>query len=158
MDALEFLKAQPTGHFDGVLFDPPYSLHQASDCYRSFGKERLTATVTNMRYWADCKDEIARILKLGGKVLCFGWNSGGVGMCRGFEMRRVLMVPHGGTRYDTICTVEIKTQCILFNHAVIEEKPERVNRRLVEKARMPKPRRTRRVRRGTAAKTNEDMA
>jgi hypothetical protein len=126
MDALEFLRAQPTGHFDGVLYDPPFSSRQASECYRSFGKELLTATVTNNRYWADCKNEIARILKLGGKALCFGWNSMGVSMSRGFEMQRVLMVPHGGTRHDTICTVEIKTQCVLFNHAAIKEKPARL--------------------------------
>lgn len=108
MDALEFLKAQPSGHYDGVLYDPPYSFRQASECYKSFGKEQQTATVTNMRYWAQCKDEITRITKMGGKVMCFGWNSGGMGMERGFEMTRFLAVPHGGSRNDTICTVEIK--------------------------------------------------
>jgi len=40
--------------------------------------------------------------------LCFGWNSMGICKSRGFEMTRVLMVPHGGSRNDTVCTVEIK--------------------------------------------------
>lgn len=108
MDALEFLRAQPSNHYDGVLYDPPYSMRQASECYKTYGKERFTANVTNMRYWSQCKTEIARILKPGGKVMCFGWNTMGIGMKRGFEMTRVLMVPHGGSRNDTIATVETR--------------------------------------------------
>ena len=61
-----------------------------------------------MKYWSDCKNEIARILKPGGKAICFGWSSMGIGKNRGFEMKRILLVPHGGSRNDTICTVEIK--------------------------------------------------
>jgi tRNA1(Val) A37 N6-methylase TrmN6 len=110
MDALKFLKSQPTERFDGVLYDPPYSTRQASECYKGHGLKHLTRNVTNMKYWARCKDEIARILKPGGKALCFGWNSMGICKSRGFEMIRVLMVPHGGTRHDTICTVEVKLQ------------------------------------------------
>jgi len=108
MDALDFLKSQPTAHYDGVLYDPPYSSRQASECYANYGRQHLTGTVTNKKYWAQCKDEIARILKPGGKALCFGWNSMGICKSRGFEMTRVLMVPHGGSRNDTVCTVEIK--------------------------------------------------
>lgn len=133
MDALDFLKAQPSGHFDGVLYDPPYSFRQASECYRNHGRERLTATVANMTYWAACKDEIGRILKLGGKALCFGWNSMGVGKSRGFKMTRVLMVPHGGQRYDTICTVEVKMQTVLFEHAPTGGNSRRISRRLIQK-------------------------
>ena len=55
------------------------------------------------------KKEIKRILKVGGKVITFGWNSGGIGKTNGFEITRILMVPHGGWHNDTICTVEIKT-------------------------------------------------
>ena len=61
-----------------------------------------------MKYWADCKNEIARILKPGGKAICFGWSSMGLGKNRGFEMNRILLVPHGGSKNDTICTVEQK--------------------------------------------------
>lgn len=44
----------------------------------------------------------------GGKVITFGWNSGGIGKTNGFEISRILLVPHGGWHNDTICTVEIK--------------------------------------------------
>ena len=108
MDALAFLKSMDTDSFDGVLYDPPYSLRQATECYKGYGMEQLQVKPTMMHYWSSCKDEIARILKPNGKVICFGWNSMGMGKTRGFDMTRILMVPHGGARNDTICTVEIR--------------------------------------------------
>ena len=108
MDAVEFLKVQPSDSFDGVLFDPPYSITQAKTCYDGIGMDKLDVKPTSMKYWGDCKNEIARITKNGGKVICFGWNSMGIGINRGFEMTRVLMVPHGGSKNDTLVTVEIK--------------------------------------------------
>jgi hypothetical protein len=107
-DALEFLKQQPSEHFDGVLFDPPYSITQAKQCYEGYGMELLDTKPTSMKYWGDCKTEIARILKPGGKAVCFGWTSMGIGLNRGFEMTRILLVPHGGSKNDTIITVEKK--------------------------------------------------
>ncbi len=107
-DALEFLKKQPNDFFDCVLFDPPYSFTQASKCYKEFGKEKLKINVANRGYWARCKDEMARITKKGGKIICLGWSSTGVGKQRGFEMKRILMVYHGGTINDTLVTVERK--------------------------------------------------
>lgn len=108
IDALDFLKLQPDAAADMVLFDPPYSLRQASECYKSYGKERLAGTVTNMRYWSQCKNECARVLKSGGVCIACGWNSMGLGKKRGFEIVEILLVPHGGNRNDTIITVEIK--------------------------------------------------
>ena len=108
MDALAFLKEQPSDHFDGVLFDPPYSITQAKQCYEGIGMELLETKPTSMKYWGDCKTELARILKPKGKAIIFGWNSMGVGINRGFEMQRILLVPHGGSKNDTIVTVEIK--------------------------------------------------
>ena len=107
-DALEFLKRRGEDEFEGVLFDPPYSHRQASECYLSYGKEKLNISVTNMKYWSACKNEIARIIKPQGKAICFGWTSMGLGIARGFKMTRILLVPHGGSKNDTICTVEIK--------------------------------------------------
>lgn len=108
LDALEFLKGLKTSFYDGVLFDPPYSITQAKQCYEGFGMDRLDIKPTSMQYWSECKNEMARILKPGGKVICFGWNSMGLGKNRGFEMQRILLVPHGGSKNDTIVTVEIK--------------------------------------------------
>ena len=67
----------------------------------------------NNSYWSKCKDEIARIMKPGGKVVSFGWNSNGIGKKRGFEITRILLVAHGSQHNDTICTVEVKTRSTL---------------------------------------------
>lgn len=107
-DALEFLKGLDSEYADTILFDPPYSITQAQQCYNSHGKEKLKISVSNMKYWSSIKNEMARILKPKGKAICFGWSSMGLGIKRGFTMTRILLVPHGGTRNDTLCTVEIK--------------------------------------------------
>lgn len=108
MDALEFMKSQGDCSADLVLYDPPYSITQAAQLYKSYGKEKLKVSVSNMAYWARCKDEIARMLKPGGVALCCGWNTNGLGKGRGFEMERILLVAHGGSKNDTIVTVERK--------------------------------------------------
>jgi hypothetical protein len=103
IDALEFLKSQKDESFDGVLYDPPYSITQAKEHYCG-----QMIKPTSMQYWGEVKSQIARITKKGGKVICFGWNSMGIGINRGFRMDRILLVPHGGSKNDTIVTVEIK--------------------------------------------------
>jgi len=100
LDALNFLKKLNNNSLDGILYDPPYSITQA----RQYGKKEFAS----MKYWADCKNEIARIISPGGKAICFGWNSMGLGKNRGFEMIRILLVAHGGSKNDTIVTVEKK--------------------------------------------------
>jgi hypothetical protein len=96
----------PENHFDGVLFDPPYSFTQIKQCYEGIGIP--LDGQTSMKYWSDCKTEIARIIKKGGKSICFGWNTNGIGKNRGFEMTRILITPHGGNKNDTLVTVETK--------------------------------------------------
>ncbi|MED4586650.1 hypothetical protein P9578_28245 [Brevibacillus choshinensis] len=107
MDALEFLKMFQDASVDGVLYDPPYSPRQVSECYKGHGIE-VTKETTQSSWWRKHKDEIARILKPGGMVFCFGWNSQGVGKKRGMDLKRVMIVAHGAHHNDTICTVEIK--------------------------------------------------
>jgi len=92
LDALHFLKSLDSSSYDGVLFDPPYSITQAKECYAGFGMDKLDIKPTSMKYWAECKNEIARILKPGGKSICFGWSSMGIGKNRGFKMERILLV------------------------------------------------------------------
>lgn len=108
MDALEFLKAQETESADLVLFDPPYSITQASTLYKAYGKKKLEVNVANMKYWAEIKNEISRVLKVGGRVICCGWNSNGLGKGRNFEMTYLLVVNHGGSKNDTLVTLEYK--------------------------------------------------
>jgi len=110
MDALCFLQSRKDGEFDGVLYDPPYSIRQARECYDKRGMDQLHIKPNSMRYWSECKNEIRRIVKPRGLVVCCGWSSMGLGKNRGFEMIEILLVPHGGSRNDTIVTVERKIQ------------------------------------------------
>ncbi len=107
LQAIDFLKKFKDKSVDGVLYDPPYSQRQVKECYDGIGIDGWDGRMT---FWSEAKNEIARIVKPGGKVICFGWNSMGCGAKRGFSMERVLIVPHGGSRNDTICTVEIKKE------------------------------------------------
>ena len=107
MDALDFLKSLKSESVDAVLYDPPYSLRQVVECYKGYGIE-VTQETTQSTWRSKHLDEIQRILKVGGKAICFGWNSNGIGKKRGFEINRILLVPHGGSKNDTICTVETK--------------------------------------------------
>lgn len=108
IDALDFLKLFENESVDGVLYDPPYSPRQVSECYNNVGYN-VTWDTTKASFWGNHKREISRIVKIGGKVITFGWNSGGIGYKYGFEITRILIVPHGGWHNDTICTVEVKT-------------------------------------------------
>jgi len=111
MDALEFLKKiksqfQPC---NGVLFDPPYSVEQ---CLRRYTPKR-NGTAGRAEYWAKCKDEISKILKVFGLCISFGWDSTGIGIKRGFEILEILLVCHGACHNDTIVTVERKITNVL---------------------------------------------
>ena len=107
MDALDFLKTFQNESVDGVLYDPPYSSRQVAECYHGFGMN-VTSETTRASFWGNQKNEISRIVKPCGKVITFGWNSGGIGRKYGFEITRILLVSHGGWHNDTICTVEVK--------------------------------------------------
>lgn len=111
IDALDFLKMFDDNSIDGVLYDPPFSSRQVVECYNNVGF-KVTQKTTQSSYWTNHKKEISRIMKVGGKVLTFGWNSGGIGKKYGFEISEILLVAHGGWHNDTICTVETKTKDI----------------------------------------------
>lgn len=107
MDALDFLRMFGSKSVDSVLYDPPYSPRQVSECYKNFGIE-VTQETTRASFWGNHKKEISRIVKRGGKVITFGWNSGGIGAKYGFKIKRILLVTHDGWHNDTIYTVEVK--------------------------------------------------
>lgn len=121
MDALDFLKLFPDNSIDGILYDPPYSPRQVSECYNNVGLS-VTWDTTKSSFWSNHKREISRILKLNGKVITFGWNSGGIGASNGFSIKRILLVPHGGWHNDTICTVEVKTSTAKLSFRKLKEK------------------------------------
>ena len=105
MGALEFLKSMPDNKFIFGFFDPPYSPRQFKECYDML-KIKAPIEVFNAGYLAKCKNEMARIIRPNGRVLCCDWNSNGMGKKRGFELYRILLVCHGSGHNDTIVTVE----------------------------------------------------
>ena len=107
LDALEFLKLFKDESVDVVLYDPPYSPRQVSECYKKMGMSVNTQT-TQASYWSKQKQEISRIVKKGGFVITCSWNSGGIGKKMGFETQEILLVSHGGWHNDTIVVVEKK--------------------------------------------------
>lgn len=109
LDALDFLKMFNEETVDTVLYDPPYSVRQVSECYRGVGIP-VGKEITRSSFWTNIKREISRVVVKKGIVITCGWNSGGIGKTLGFEIVEILLVPHGGIHNDTIVVVERKRQ------------------------------------------------
>lgn len=105
LKAIDFCK-NLDGIYNGILFDPPYSLRQVKECYDNFGAD-LTYEET-ITYFSRLKAMMSSRIKFGGLAICCGWNSGGFGISNGFDLIEVLLVPHGRDHNDTIVTVERK--------------------------------------------------
>lgn len=95
---------------DAVLFDPPYSPRQIAECYAGIGQKPTQVDTQNGRLYREVRDYLDRLLRPGGIAVSCGWNSAGFGRERGYVLREVLLVPHGGAHNDTIVTVETKTR------------------------------------------------
>jgi len=103
------------GLYLGCLFDPPYSLDQITRSYQEYGGKSKLGFAKNGALdptgnWTIVKNKISKAIKPRGLVICFGWNSGGFGKGRGFNLEEILLVCHGAGHNDTICTVERKVQ------------------------------------------------
>ena len=107
MDALDFLRMFDNNSVDCVLYDPPYSPRQVSECYNKLGKT-VDMKTTQASYWSNQKKEISRMVKKDGIVITCSWNSGGIGKKYGFEIVEILLIAHGGWHNDTIVTVDRK--------------------------------------------------
>lgn len=108
LEAQQFLKQFKNQSVDLILYDPVYSPRQVSECYKKLGRT-VTIEDTKSSYWTKFKKEISKKIKIGGKVISFGWNSNGIGKNNGFKIIEILLVSHGGNHNDTICVVEEKT-------------------------------------------------
>ena len=78
MDATDFLKRFDDCSVDTVLYDPPYSSRQVTECYKKLNKT-VNMQTTQSSYWRKQKEEISRILKPGGIAITCSWNSGELG-------------------------------------------------------------------------------
>ena len=99
---------------NGALFDPPYSLRQISEHYLQQGVKAKSID-TSANFYSRVLDKLSDKIKAGGYGIRMGWNSNGFGKKRGFEMVEILLVAHGGSKNDTIVTVEQKIQSKLFS-------------------------------------------
>ena len=122
-DALDFCKNIETitgiKEFDGILFDPPYSSRQISEHYKEIGK-KVNSYDTSSAFYSNIKNTICDNIKIGGKAISFGWNSGGFGKNRGFKIIEIMLINHGGAKNDTIVTVEEKIFNINVPFKIIE--------------------------------------
>ncbi len=110
MDAIDFCDMLVARKIkaDVVLFDPPYSPRQISECYQNIGRKVTAQDTQNARLYKEVKDRLSIVLKPGGMSICFGWNSSGFGKNRGFDLKKILLLAHGGAHNDTIVTFEKK--------------------------------------------------
>ena len=97
-----------------VIFDPPYSPRQITECYQSVGIDVTTKDTQSAVLYKGIRARIRKLCDVGSVVLSFGWNS--VGMGNGFDIEEILLVCHGGAHNDTICMAErmIEKQDELF--------------------------------------------
>lgn len=93
---------------DAVLFDPPYSPRQITECYQSIGLKATTEDTQNARLFSRSRKLLFDILKPGGIALSFGWQSSGLG--KPMQTLEILLVQHGGAHNDTICVAQQKPQ------------------------------------------------
>jgi hypothetical protein len=111
LEAVDFINQLQNKQFDGALFDPPYSCRQVSEHYKSIGK-KASQLDTSANFYSRVYNPLSKIIKLGGYCISFGWNTNGIGKCRGFEQIEILIVSHGGRHNDTLVVVEQKVSSI----------------------------------------------
>mgnify|MGYP006408191431 CR=1 FL=1 len=98
LDALDFLCSLETQGFDAVIFDPPFSEYQAKRY------EHGTANIYTVPGAVKLQmGEIERILKPGGYLLKFGYNTS---RNKGhFDLIKVMVVNHGSNHNDTLVSL-----------------------------------------------------
>lgn len=123
LDARDFLTKlqREMVRCDAILFDPPYSPRQISEVYQQIGRSCSTEDTQNARLYKECRDLATPILRSGAVAISCGWNSGGFGVERGFIIREILIVAHGGAHNDTIVTVETYERAGICTEGIIED-------------------------------------
>lgn len=109
LEALDFLKLLRRQGVvaDLVVFDPPFSVSQLKECYESIGLKFMQSDVYKTSSWMYERQVVHDILKIGGIVLSFGWNTIGMGKFD-YEEVEMLDVVHGANHNDTLCLSERK--------------------------------------------------
>ena len=103
VDGLDLLRRQADGSVDTALYDPVYSARQEHEIY----KIRGTNYTMHSQYFIDVERELLRVVRLGGRVLKFMYNSKSI---PGFHVIGGMLVSHGAQHNDTICTAYERVQ------------------------------------------------
>lgn len=108
MDAEKFLLmlAAQGVKADLIIFDPPYSPRQISECYKRIGMEVGMKETQSALLYQRVRDAIVPVATEDAIVLSFGWNTVGMGKRHGFEQIEIMLCCHGGAHNDTICLAE----------------------------------------------------
>jgi hypothetical protein len=88
--------ADYAGSFDTVVFDPPFSFHQAVVSYGIKKAQRVT----------HARDVVDFVLKPEGRVISYGFNSTGMSAKRGYRKEEILIVNCGASHNDYLVTME----------------------------------------------------
>lgn len=96
LDGLDFVINWKGDPFDVIVLDPPYSYRKSMEMYNGHKNSRFNIV----------KNNISSILKFDGEVITFGYQSISMGMVRGFAIKEILIMSHGGAIHDTIATLE----------------------------------------------------
>ena len=73
----------------------------AKTLYQNKGKN-----IFGNEYHKKLKLEVSRVLKVGGIIIKFGWDS--TRLNNNLEIIEVILISHGGQHHDTICTIQKK--------------------------------------------------
>jgi len=98
MDAYDFVEQWKGKPFDSVIFDPPYNLRKSRELYGG----RYIGSLTKI------KNILPRIIKAGGIVISFGYDTTGMSKSRGFAKEGICLINHSGDHNDTLVVVERK--------------------------------------------------
>jgi hypothetical protein len=84
------------GVYDTVVFDPPYSAHQAVVSYGTKKQQRVS----------HARDVVEYVLAPHGRVISLGFNTTGMSNARGFTKENILIVNCGGSHNDYLIMSE----------------------------------------------------
>jgi hypothetical protein len=89
--------------FDTVIFDPPFDEKQAQTKYDGMHAGDVYAAF----------EQFNQLVRAGGTVICFGWNSWGMRSFPAFERTRTTLLQRGPIHRDVIVTVDRRMQEVL---------------------------------------------
>lgn len=99
VDVAEIAEHFEARSFDTVIFDPPFDEAQAEDKYDGLHAKDVYAAL----------EQFNELVRPGGKVVSFGWNSWGMRSFSAFERSRTTLLQRGPIHRDVIVTVDVRT-------------------------------------------------